>query len=106
MSKYEIKDYSYDQAKKLKVVIVPSTKPKYKIDILLRNGDLLTSIGAKNYSDYPTYIETRGQKYADERRRLYHIRHKKDISKIGSRGWWASQILWIAIYFIMVVKLI
>ena len=94
MSTYKIKNYSYDQAKKFKVVIVPSTKPKYKIDILSRNGDIISSIGAKNYQDYPHYIETHGQKYADERRRLYHIRHKKDISKIGSRGWWASKILW------------
>ena len=94
MSTYKIKNYSYDQAAKFKVVIVPSTNPKYKIDILSRNGDLISSIGAKNYSDYPTYIETHGQKYADERRRLYHLRHKKDISKIGSRGWWAGRLLW------------
>ena len=43
--------------------------------------------------DYPSYIETEGKKYADERRRLYHLRHSKDNIK-GTKGWYALNILW------------
>jgi hypothetical protein len=50
-------------------------------------------MGEKGAMDYPSYIINDGKKYADERRRLYHIRHKKD-NKIGTKGWYALNILW------------
>jgi hypothetical protein len=92
--KYKIKEYSYNQAKKLGVIIKPSPNPKYKIDIYTKEGDYITSIGAKGYKDYPTFIEKDGKEYADRRRELYHNRHKKDMHKVGSRGWFAGLILW------------
>lgn len=91
---YEIKPYSYKQAKKLNVLIRPSTKQKYKIDVYDSYGKYMLSIGLKNYSDYPTYTITHGKEYAENRRRLYKIRHNNDILKEGSRGWFASKILW------------
>jgi len=94
MTKYKIKPYSYEQAKKIGVIIKPSPNPKYKIDIYTKDKQYITSIGAKGYSDYPTFIEDDGKEYADKRRRLYHIRHKKDIHEVGSRGWFAGLILW------------
>jgi hypothetical protein len=94
MTKYKIKPYSYERAKKIGVEIEPSTNPKYKIDIYTKEGEYITSIGARGYSDYPTFMEDEGKDYAEYRRALYHHRHKKDIKEIGSRGWFAGLILW------------
>jgi hypothetical protein len=44
--------------------------------------------------DYPSYIKAKGKEYADERRRLYRIRHDKDRKVRGSAGWWADKLLW------------
>ena len=92
MTSYQIKKYSFNQAKKLNVKIYPSTKPNKKIDIY-KDDIFITSIGSISYSDYPTYLELEGKNYADERRRLYHLRHKKD-NIIGTKGWYALNILW------------
>lgn len=87
---YEITKYSHEQAKKLGVTIRPSTNKKKKIDVF-KGNDKVASIGAIGYSDYPTYIKTKGQEYANERRRLYKQRHSKDT---GLAGLYASKILW------------
>jgi hypothetical protein len=92
MTNYNIKQYSYAQAKKLGVSIFPSKKPNKKIDVY-KDGIYVCSIGDKGAMDYPSYILNDGKKYAEERRRLYHIRHKKD-NKIGTKGWYALNILW------------
>ena len=88
---YKITDYSYKQAKKLGVQIRPSVYKNKKIDVF-KNDIKIASIGAINYLDYPTYIETKGKKYADERRKLYKIRHKNDINE--GAGFYANKILW------------
>lgn len=90
---YNITDYSKEKAKLLGVKIKPSNNEKKKIDIYM-DDKFITSIGAIGYKSYPEYLAEKGQKYADERRRLYRIRHEKDIKNIGSRGWWSSKILW------------
>ena len=87
---YEIKQYSYDEAKKLNVVIKPSTNKNKKIDVY-KNNKKIASIGDINYYDYPTYIERNGKSYADERRSLYHHRHKNDN---GVNGVLSKKILW------------
>ena len=51
-------------------------------------------MGAIGYDDYPTHTMKRGKKYADERRRLYKIRHKKDRKVKGSPGYYADKLLW------------
>lgn len=91
---YNITDYSYKQADKLGVYIAPATNKKFKIDIFDRDYQYITSIGSKSYSDYPTYILSHGKEYADERRRLYKLRHSKDRDIEFSRGWFADKILW------------
>jgi len=88
---YEIKQYSKDQAKKLNVTIRPSSKANFKIDVFKRDGDYITSIGDKRYSDFPTYIESNGIEYARKRQKLYLARHSKDS---GERGYYAKSILW------------
>lgn len=89
---YTILPYSYQQAKKLGVEIYPSKNPKHKIDVYF-DKSFITSIGDINYLDYPYYLKMKGKKIADERRRLYHIRHTKE-TKVGSKGFYAKHILW------------
>jgi hypothetical protein len=90
---YKIKKYSYDQAKKLGVEIKQSSNPKKKIDVF-KNGVKIASIGAKNYADYPSYLEIEGKQYAENRRRLYKARHEKTRKVVGSNSWWADNLLW------------
>jgi hypothetical protein len=92
---YKILPYTHKQAKRLHVIIHPSTKKQYKIDVYdAYNYNFIASVGAIGYSDYPTYIETHGKKFALERRRLYKIRHEKDRHLKHSRGYYADQLLW------------
>lgn len=91
---YKIKPYSYAQAKKLGVKIKPSDKPDKKIDVMDWNNNYILSIGAKSYKDYPTYLEEKGKEYAEERRRLYKIRHEKNRHKLGTASYYSSNILW------------
>ena len=89
---YQITDYSKQQASKLGVEIKPSTNKNKKIDVF-KDGKKLHSIGAKGYKDYPTYMKE-DKALADERRKLYKIRHNKDRNIKGSAGFFASRILW------------
>jgi hypothetical protein len=91
---YHILPYTYKQAKRLGVKIFPSDNPKYKLEVYDKNGLFITYCGGYGYKDYPTYIEERGKDYADKRRALYKIRHQKDRTKVGSRGYYADQLLW------------
>lgn len=89
---YRIKPYSIRQANKIGVRIRPSTRTGKKIDVF-KNGVKVASIGQRGFLDYPTYIEKYGLDIANQRRRLYHIRHRKN--KIpGTAGYYAAKILW------------
>ena len=90
---YPIRQYHRKQAEKLRVLIKPSSKGVYKLDIFSRNGDYLTSIGDNRYGDYVQFIEEYGMDYANHRRALYWNRHKKENIK-GTRGYYALHILW------------
>ena len=76
---YIITQYTKSQAAKLGVTVKPSTNPKKKIDVY-KDGKKIASCGAMGYGDFPTYAKEKGIEYALERRRLYHLRHKKDNS--------------------------
>ena len=90
---YTITNYTYKQAKKLGVTVKPSTNKTKKIDVY-KKGKKVASVGARGMGDFPSYIKTRGVKYAKERRRLYKIRHDKDRHLKGSKGWYADTLLW------------
>ena len=90
---YNILPYSYHQAKILGVDIEPSTRKGKKIDVYQHNN-YICSVGAINYGDYPTYLEENGKEYADNRRRLYKIRHQKNRTIVGSCGFFADKLLW------------
>jgi hypothetical protein len=90
---YSITNYTREQAKKLGVVVNQSSVKGKKIDVF-KNGKKVASVGALGYSDYPTYMKTKGKAYADERRRLYKIRHSKNRNVKGSDGYYADKLLW------------
>ena len=86
---YDITTYTKDKAKQAGLTVKPSKRKGKKIDVY-QNGDYLASVGGSGYSDFPHYIESHGLKYAEERRRLYKLRHKKE--SLGERL--ASLLLW------------
>ena len=96
---YKILPYSFQQAQKLGVTIKQSTNPKKKIDVFDKRGNKIATIGAIGYNDFPTYqkLESQGKfpkGYANNRRRLYKIRHAKTIDKQNKNAYFADKILW------------
>ena len=71
----------------------PSTVKDKKIDVF-RKGEKIASVGFLGFLDYPNYIKEKGLNYANNRRKLYKLRHEKDRHKKWSRGWLADQLLW------------
>ncbi len=90
---YTITPYTRARAKALNVTVRLSTNPKKKLDVY-RGSKRVASVGALGYSDYPTFMKTRGIAYAKKRRSLYDQRHEKDMHRKGSPGWFAKKLLW------------
>ena len=90
---YQIKPKQRANAKRLGVIIKPSTNSKKKIDVY-KNDKKIASIGASSYNDYASYINEKGKEFADKRRTAYRARHKGEQLKIGSPGYYAWFILW------------
>jgi hypothetical protein len=90
---YNIKPYTYNQANKLGVVVKPSTNKTKKIDVF-KQDKKVASVGANGMMDYPSYLESRGAKYAKARRQLYKMRHEKDRNIKGTAGYYADKLLW------------
>jgi len=90
---YKITKHSKEQARKLGVEIRPSSKKNKKIDVI-KNGKVVATIGDNRYDDYGTFLEKNGLVFANERRRLYRIRHSGEEKKIGSAGYYSWKILW------------
>jgi hypothetical protein len=90
---YTITKYTRRQAAKLGVIVKPSSNKTKKLDVY-KNNKKIASIGAYGMNDYPTFMKTRGIKYAKTRRRLYKIRHEKDRHLKWSRGWLSDKLLW------------
>jgi hypothetical protein len=88
---YEILPYTQRQARRIGVEVQPSKREGKKIDVL-RGGLYIGSIGSKGMGDFPHYIRSHGEEYADERRRLYHLRHKD--GPVDSPAYLAKRLLW------------
>ena len=56
---YPITNYTYSQAKKIGVVVKPSTNKTKKIDVY-KQGKKIASVGANGMNDFPTYIKKMG----------------------------------------------
>lgn len=89
---YQILPYSYQQAKRLGVFITPSNNSNKKIDVY-KNDKKVASIGDPDYQDYPHYLQ-KDKALANQRRKLYHARHKGNSDKVGSPAYYSAQILW------------
>ncbi len=95
MSRYKITQHTLNQAKKLNVEVKPSKLKNKKIDVFDKKGKKLASVGDINYGDYGTFIKTKGQEYANTRRRLYRIRHGRFNNKTKHpRAYYAYNLLW------------
>lgn len=90
---YKITKYSRDMAKIIGVNIYPSKNPDKKIDVYYQ-GKLIAEIGDIRYSDFPTYIEQKGLKYALKRREAFYRRNYKFLKEPYSPAWLAAKILW------------
>jgi hypothetical protein len=91
---YKITNRQKQNARSLGVIIKPSFLKGKKIDVFNKTGEKIASIGAIGYADYDIYLATKGIVYANERRRLYKIRHNSDRNKKGTAGYYADKILW------------
>jgi hypothetical protein len=92
---YNITDYTYQQAKKLGVIVVPSARKNKKIDVYDENNKYyITSVGSKGMGDFPTYKQTKGPEYADRRRELFYKRFRDKVNKVGSNTWYVANLLW------------
>ena len=77
----------------MKVTVRLSEQKNKKIDVF-KNNVKIAGTGDLNYKDFPTYAIENGIEFANKRKKLYYIRHKKDIEKIGSNGFYAAKLLW------------
>jgi hypothetical protein len=91
---YKITPRQKRNASALSVIIKPSTNIKKKIDVFNKEGKKIASIGAIGYKDFDMYIKEKGLIFANERRRLYQIRHAKDRMIKNTPGYYADKILW------------
>ena len=90
---YTITKYTKDKAKKLGVIVKPSTNKKKKIDVF-KDGKKIASVGAISYMDYPSYIKKIGKEKALIKRNAYKKRHENNRHKKGSNGFYADKLLW------------
>ena len=90
---YTITDYTLQRAKQMKVTVLLSQQKNKKIDVF-KKGVKIATIGDLRYKDFPTYIIENGIEFANNRKRLYYMRHKKDIENLHSNGFYAAKLLW------------
>ena len=72
---YEISPKSYKVAKQYGLQIEPSVKINKKIDVF-KDGTYIASIGDSRFKDFHLHLKENGKAYANERARLYYLRHK------------------------------
>jgi len=77
---YDISKKTYTIAKRYGLVVVPSTRKNKKLDVY-KDDHFLASIGDDRYNDFHTYLKNNGKAFAEERRRLYYLRHKRETIK-------------------------
>ena len=77
----------------MKVTVQLSEIKNKKLDVF-KNDVKIATIGDSRYKDFPTYVIENGIEFANQRKRLYYIRHKKDIEKLNSNGFYAAKLLW------------
>ena len=90
---YTIADYTSKNAKQMNVTVRLSELKNKKLDVF-QNDVKIATIGDSRYKDFPTYVIENGLEFANKRKKLYYLRHKKDIEKLHSNGFYAAKLLW------------
>ena len=90
---YSITDYTLQKAKEMKVTVQLSEQKNKKL-VVFKNDVKIATIGDSKYKDFPTYVIENGLEFANKRKKLYYLRHKKDIEKLDSNGFYAAKLLW------------
>ena len=90
---YEIKPYTRKRAKEMGVKVKPSTVKGKKIDVY-KKGEKGASVGAIGYGDFPTFVRTRGEDFALERRKANKKRHERYRHKVDTPSYYADKLLW------------
>jgi len=91
--KYVITSRQKRNAKRIGVKILPSNNKSKKLSVY-KDGVKVADIGASGYMDYSLYRSGYSINYANERQRLYKLRHQKYRLIKGSPAYYADQILW------------
>lgn len=94
MVEYQITERQEENATREGVIIFPSKRKNKKLDVYNADGEYLLSIGDIRYKDYCIYLAEKGKDYAENRRRLYKIRHQKTRHKKGTPSYFSDKILW------------
>lgn len=85
------------RAKALGIEVKPSKNPNKKLDAY-KGGVFQASFGQAGAKDFHLWKKAKGQAYAEERRRLYHLRHKNEGAKVRdgklTASYLAKMILW------------
>jgi len=90
---YRITSYTRARARAIGVVVKVAKNQKKKLDVF-RGGKKVATIGARGMGDYPTFIRTKGQEFANKRRKAYKSRMAKNRKIVRSNGWYADKLLW------------
>ena len=101
MPQYIIRKWTEQQAKKHKLTVFPAEDNKTKLEVYDDNGLYLANVGALGYLDYAQYLDMEKANMipngtADERRRLYHLRHasEKGYNTKNTKSCLAKTLLW------------
>ena len=94
---YEITPYTKRRARDLGVKIEPSKNKNKKLKVIEPNGTVF-HVGDSRFMDFPKYLQI-SPALAEERRRLYKIRHRSDSAShvganSGGAGYYARELLW------------
>lgn len=90
---YKISLRTKEKAKQIGVSVKPSKNKNKKVDVF-KDGKKVASVGDSRYKDFHLYKKEDGIKKANERKRLYKIRHAKNRNKKGTPSYYADMLLW------------
>jgi len=90
---YKISLRTKQKAKQIGVSVKPSKNKNKKVDVF-KDGKKVASVGDSRYKDFHLYKKEDGIKKANERKRLYKIRHQKTRVKKGTPSYYSDMLLW------------
>lgn len=74
-----------------------SQNPRKKFTVFVPKHERLIKVdfGAQDMGDFTIYYKEKGKEFAEERRRLYRLRHRNDrLNNPYMPGFWSMYVLW------------